>query len=89
MIGNFDITYAGIQVPWTYTSDKRWKSDIRDSHLGLDFISKLRPVSYYRNNDESKKIFEENFAPFKGNSKWVMIIIFSLLAFYIIAANLN
>ena len=41
------------------------------------------------NYDESKKIFEENFAPFKGNSKWVMIIIFSLLAFYIIAANLN
>ena len=27
------------------------------------------------NDDESKKIFEENFAPFKGNSKWVMIII--------------
>ena len=23
---------------------------------GLDFISKLRPVSYTRNNDESKKV---------------------------------
>ena len=56
MIGNISITYAGIQVPWTITSDKHWKSDIRDSHLGLDFISKLRPVSYYRNNDENKKI---------------------------------
>ena len=55
-IGNSSITYAGIQVPWTTTSDKRWKSDIQNSSLGLNFISKLRPVSYYRNNDESKKI---------------------------------
>ena len=55
-IGNTDITYAGIQVAWTITSDKRWKSGIQNSSLGLNFISKLRPVSYYRNNDESKKI---------------------------------
>ena len=55
-IGNANITYAGIQVAWTITSDKRWKSDIQNSSLGLNFISKLRPVSYYRNNDESKKI---------------------------------
>ena len=55
-IGNTYITYAGIQVAWTTTSDKRWKSDIQNSNLGLNFISKLRPVSYYRNNDESKKI---------------------------------
>ena len=39
--------------------------------------------------DENKRIFQENFAPFHGRSKWVMIIIFSLLAFYIIASNLN
>ena len=55
-IGNTWIAYAGIQVAWTTTSDKRWKSDIQNSSLGLNFISKLRPVSYYRNNDESKKI---------------------------------
>ena len=41
------------------------------------------------NEDENKRIFEENFAPFHGRSKWVMIIIFSLVAFYIIASNLN
>jgi len=28
-------------------SDMRLKKDIRDSDLGLDFIEKLRPVSYY------------------------------------------
>ena len=31
---------------WTYGSDLRLKSDVRDSELGLDFITKLRPVSY-------------------------------------------
>ncbi len=55
-IGNANVTYAGVQVAWTVTSDKRWKSNIQNSNLGLDFISKLRPVSYFRNNDESKKL---------------------------------
>ena len=55
-IGDTNITYAGIQVGWTITSDKRWKSKIKNSNLGLDFISKLRPVSYFRTNDINKKI---------------------------------
>ncbi len=55
-IGNTSVAYAGVQVAWTITSDKRWKSNIRNSNLGLSFIGKLRPVSYYRNNDESKKL---------------------------------
>jgi hypothetical protein len=54
-IGNTDVTYAGVQVAWTITSDKRWKSDIQSSELGLNFISKLRPVQYYRTNDERQK----------------------------------
>ena len=55
-IGNGNITSAHIQVAWTISSDLRWKSDIKNTNLGLDFINKLRPVSYYRDNDESKKI---------------------------------
>ncbi|MBA4155293.1 tail fiber domain-containing protein [Flavobacterium sp.] len=54
-IGNTAITYAGVQVAWTITSDQRWKSGIKPSPLGLEFIKKLNPVSYYRNNDENKK----------------------------------
>jgi len=54
-IGSPAVTYAGVQVAWTITSDKRWKSDIQSSNLGLSFIRKLKPVSYYRNSDESKK----------------------------------
>ncbi len=54
-IGNTSITYAGVQVPWTITSDRRWKDGIKDSDLGLQFIKQLRPVSYFRKNDKEKK----------------------------------
>ena len=54
-IGDANILLATTQINWTATSDKRWKSDIQPSNLGLDFISKLKPVSYTRNNDERKK----------------------------------
>lgn len=55
-IGNTDITYAGVQTAWTITSDRRWKDNIQQSPLGLDFISKLNPVAYTRKNDDKKKI---------------------------------
>ena len=54
-LGNTAITYAGIQVGWTVTSDRRWKDTIKDSGLGLDFLKTLRPVSYIRNNDAKGK----------------------------------
>jgi hypothetical protein len=49
-IGDAAVSYAGIQVAWTVTSDKRWKHDIQPSNLGLEFINNLKPVSYIRNN---------------------------------------
>ncbi len=55
-IGNTQITYAGTQVAWTITSDKRLKDNIEESALGLNFINALNPVSYTRRNDDSKKI---------------------------------
>jgi trimeric autotransporter adhesin len=54
-IGNAAVTYAGIQVPWSITSDIRWKKNIEELNLGLSFISKLKPVSYLRIDDETKK----------------------------------
>jgi hypothetical protein len=54
-IGNTFVTYAGVQVAWTITSDRRWKKNILASNLGLGFISKLKPVSYTRINDKSEK----------------------------------
>ncbi len=54
-IGNTSVTYAGIQVAWTITSDRNLKKNITNSNLGLGFINRLRPVSYTRINDESGK----------------------------------
>ena len=53
-IGNLDVTYAGVQVAWTITSDLRWKDEIRELPYGLNMISKLRPVDYIRKNNENK-----------------------------------
>lgn len=52
-MGNTAITFAGIQVAWTVSSDRNLKSNIYNTDLGLGFINKLRPVSYTRINDES------------------------------------
>ncbi len=54
-IGNTFVTYAGVQVAWTVTSDKRWKDNIKDSGLGLNFLKTLRPVSYTRISDNKQK----------------------------------
>ena len=53
-IGNSAITYASIQVPWTVTSDKRWKDQIRDLPYGLNMVSELRPVDYIRKSNEAE-----------------------------------
>ena len=54
-IGNTNVTYAGVEVAWSITSDTRRKAGITQTALGLDFIKTLNPVSYYRSNDEKKK----------------------------------
>lgn len=54
-LGNNLISSARIQVAWTITSDKRFKSNIKELDLGLDFVKSLRPVSYFRNNDDTQK----------------------------------
>jgi Chaperone of endosialidase len=41
-----------VHTAFTTYSDGRHKKDIEDSDLGLDFIDKLRPVSYRFNNGD-------------------------------------
>ncbi len=53
-LGNSGISYAGVQVPWTITSDIRWKEKVRDLPYGLDFLDQLRPVDYVRKNNDQK-----------------------------------
>lgn len=45
-IGNSSVALISGQVEWSTSSDKRIKNNIQDSNLGLDFITKLRPVKY-------------------------------------------
>ncbi len=45
-IGNTGVTVIQGQVNFTAGSDVRFKKEIKNSDLGLDFILKLRPVSY-------------------------------------------
>jgi hypothetical protein len=53
VLGNTDITGIYAQVTSiTAISDQRNKKDIADLNLGLDFIEKLRPVSYKFNNQD-------------------------------------
>jgi hypothetical protein len=46
-IGNNNITWIGGQVGWSTYSDRRMKTDISDDVAGLEFIQKLRPVTYH------------------------------------------
>jgi hypothetical protein len=58
VLGNTSISAIFAMVPITVTSDRRRKKDIRslDTDLGLDFIEKLKPVSYrFNNGDETKR----------------------------------
>lgn len=52
-LGNTSISYAGVQVAWTITSDQSLKENVTSSPLGLDFVKSLKPVSYTRKNDSS------------------------------------
>ena len=57
VIGSNAVTNAYIQVAWTVVSDERDKADIQDVAYGVDFISKLRPVKFKRDN---RSRYEEN-----------------------------
>jgi trimeric autotransporter adhesin len=45
-IGNDMTNDIGGQVSWSTLSDGRFKRDVKENIAGLDFINKLRPVSY-------------------------------------------
>jgi trimeric autotransporter adhesin len=47
-IGNLSTVYNGGNKPWSTFSDERIKRNITEEVIGLDFITRLRPVTYYR-----------------------------------------
>jgi hypothetical protein len=46
-LGNGGVTVIEGQVPFSNVSDERFKYDIKNNVPGLDFIKKLKPVTYY------------------------------------------
>lgn len=46
-IGNSTTASIGGIVNWTATSDGRFKTDVQENVSGLDFINRLRPVTYH------------------------------------------
>ena len=46
-VGNEDITEIGGYEDWTNVSDGRFKNQVAEDVRGLDFILKLRPVTYH------------------------------------------
>lgn len=71
-IGNFSVGWIGGQVGWSTYSDKRIKENIKEDVKGLEFIMKLKPVTYnlniHKQHDmvnQGKKINDEKEWPDK------------------------
>ncbi len=67
IVGNSSMTWIGGQVTWSTFSDRRIKQNIHDDVVGLDFITKLRPVTYNLNiHQENKLNGKDKTADWKG-----------------------
>lgn len=54
-IGNLATVAIGGPVNWTATSDQRMKTNVQEDVVGLDFINRLRPVTYQFDMDVLSK----------------------------------
>ena len=59
-IGNSSVTVIEGQVAYSFPSDARFKENVQDDVKGLDFILKLRPVSYNFNRSKYAAFIHEN-----------------------------
>ncbi len=57
-LGNNAVTSIGGQVAWTTLSDARFKTENAQKVPGIDFIKKLRPVTYYVNHEAMNRYLE-------------------------------
>lgn len=64
-IGNSATSSIGGYAAWTNFSDGRFKKDVQDNVKGLDFITKLRPVTYHLDIAGASKQSNEN-----GGEEW-------------------
>lgn len=57
-LGNNAVTSIGGQVGWTTLSDARFKTENATKVPGIDFIKKLRPVTYYVDHEAMNAFIE-------------------------------
>lgn len=62
-IGNPSITFIGGQVGFSTYSDARIKENIREDVPGLDFINKLRPVTYNLDIHKQREMMKKEDTP--------------------------
>ena len=51
----------GASGDWSGTSDERFKKNIKDSNIGLDFITELRPITYQWKNEGDIPSWAKNY----------------------------
>src|SRR6185312_7062031 len=63
-IGNTNVTTIEGQVAYTFPSDGRFKTEVREADVkGLDFIKRLRPVAYNFDTRKFEEFESRNLAP--------------------------
>jgi len=55
-IGNTSVTWIGGQVTWSTYSDATAKNNVKEDVKGLDFIMKLRPITYHFDKDKMDEL---------------------------------
>ncbi len=68
-LGDSNVTWIGGQVNWSTYSDKRFKTEIKEDVVGLEFINKLRPVTYKYNFEFSQYPSSKLISP-KWQRRW-------------------
>lgn len=71
-IGNTSVTSIGGQVGWTAFSDGRYKRNIKEDVPGLEFINKLRPVTYNLDIEGMDRNMQSNVAKRTGINSFGM-----------------
>ncbi len=76
-LGNASITVIEGQVAYTNASDRRLKQNIRQMDLGINFIKRLRPVSYELKNSDGRQnwgFIAQDIEALVGTDKAVLTI---------------
>lgn len=60
-IGNSSVTSIGGYAGWTNLSDGRYKKEVKENVPGLEFINKLRPITYHLDVTGISRFLGEDF----------------------------